>query len=307
MEKESSSYVYGGADEDEMSKREGEESAPASPSSSTDDSSAPQLILEDENAKYTMEIQAGCKGAWFYFCLASWWCAYSISTAALVSVVWPAQISAVVDDPKKEDIYNGFVPSLGAMVSLIVTPIAGSLSDHSTSSVGRRKIYIIIGSIIGIAFMIVMGEFSSKSSFNSVYALMILIMGFQFGMQWAGGPYAGLMPDLVPRTKYGIASGWLGLAVAVGDLIGALGAGFLIRHDNFWYVYAFLTALFIVFSLPTIFGITEIPRPPPVEKFSLKKMIKEFKLDPKKILRFLLGNYNQIFRGYGHLQYFTFL
>lgn len=62
---------------------------------------------------------------------------------------------------------------------------------------------------------------------------MVLIMGYQYGQQWAGnvalqfiifisilkfgllvfiifagGPYAGLMPDLVPKRLYGLASGY---------------------------------------------------------------------------------------------------
>lgn len=46
-------------------------------------------------------------------------------------------------------------------------------------------------------------------------------------------------------------------------------------------MYIFLVGLFIPFSLLTILGIREIPRPPPREPFSIKKLAKEFYLDPK--------------------------
>lgn len=51
--------------------------------------------------------------------------------------------------------------------------------------------------------------------------------------------------------------------------------------NNFWPVYLFLVGLFIPFSLLTILGIKEVPRPPPRDPFSVKKMLKEFYLDPK--------------------------
>jgi len=81
---------------------------------------------------------------------------------------------------------------------------------------------------------------------------------------------------------FGLASGWLGLAIAFGDLVGALGAGFLMKDDNFWPVYLYLFALFVPFTLATVLGIKEKPRPPPREPFSLKKLVREFYLDPKE-------------------------
>ncbi len=115
---------------------------------------------------YRLHMPSGWRRHWFFICLAGWWCANTIATATVTSVVWPAQISvfyltfylnfyltfyffnffiqAIVDNPNKEDLYNGFIPSFGAFVSLVVTPVAGALSDYSTNRIGRRKIYIIV-------------------------------------------------------------------------------------------------------------------------------------------------------------------
>jgi len=235
---------------------------------------------EEEDEKYKKKIPEGKYG--FFVVLSSWWCANAICLAACTSVLWPAQISAVVNDPNKEDLYNGFIPSLGAFVSMIITPIAGSLSDHSTNKYGRRMVYIVSGSIIAIAFMLAMGAFHRGSPFNSIYVLMVMMMGFQFGLNWAGGPYAGLMPDLVPMKKFGLASGFLGLAIAIGQLIGALGTGFLAKDTDYFPAYIFTVAVFIFFSLFTVFGIKEIPRPPPKTPFSLRKLVSEFYLEPEK-------------------------
>lgn len=234
-----------------------------------------------EQDAYTITVPSGWRGNWFFIRLAGWWCAYTILVSTVTAVVWPAQIEAILQDSGKKDLYNGFIPSFGALVSLLVTPIAGALSDFSTNKIGRRKIFIVTGSIIGCSFFLMMPMLNASSGQNGVWILCGLIMGVQFGQQWAGGPYAGLMPDLVPKKLYGLASGWLGLATAIGGLVGSLGAGFLVDKDNFWKVYLYLFALFIPFALLTIFGIKEVPRPPPREKFSLRKLAKEFYLDPK--------------------------
>eukprot|EP00026_Physarum_polycephalum_P014175 Phypoly_transcript_14660.p1 GENE.Phypoly_transcript_14660~~Phypoly_transcript_14660.p1 ORF type:complete len:267 (+),score=18.89 Phypoly_transcript_14660:134-934(+) len=228
-----------------------------------------------------MQIPAGWRGHWFFICLSGWWCSNQITNAAAASVVWPAQIKAILNDPDKQDLYNGFIPAFGAFVSLIITPIAGALSDHSTHRWGRRKVFLISGTIIGAAFFMAMPALNKNSGFNAIWIFMVLIMGFAFGQQWAGGPYAGLMPDLVPRRLYGLASGWLGLAIAVGDLIGALGAGFLVDTSNLWPAYGFLIGLGIPTALLTIIFIKEIPRPPPKDPFSVRKLVRDMYLDPK--------------------------
>eukprot|EP00026_Physarum_polycephalum_P015950 Phypoly_transcript_16758.p1 GENE.Phypoly_transcript_16758~~Phypoly_transcript_16758.p1 ORF type:complete len:226 (+),score=22.68 Phypoly_transcript_16758:48-725(+) len=190
-------------------------------------------LVPNEDDPYTHKILEGWRGHLFYMCLAAWWCANSVVLSSLTSVVWPAQIEAIVGNPQKQDLYNGFIPSFGAFVSLVITPIAGSLSDHSTNKLGRRKLFIISGSIISVLFFVFCPLFDSSTGFYTVWILCVLIMGIQFGQQWAGGPYAGLMPDLVPKQYYGIASGWLGIAIAVGNLVGALGAGFLTGKKQF--------------------------------------------------------------------------
>jgi hypothetical protein len=41
---------------------------------------------------------------------------------------------------------SSYTRNVGAFVSLVVTPIAGSLSDHSTHRWGRRKVFLIVSS-----------------------------------------------------------------------------------------------------------------------------------------------------------------
>jgi hypothetical protein len=51
-------------------------------------------------------------------------------------------------------------------------------------------------------------------------------------------------------------------------------------QHNFYYAYAFAAGVFGFFALFTIFGIREIPQPPPRRSFSFRYLISEFYLDP---------------------------
>jgi len=50
------------------------------------------------------------------------------------------QIAAIVGDANKE-FYNGLIPALGAVVSLLIHAVAGALSDRSRSRFGDAAVY----------------------------------------------------------------------------------------------------------------------------------------------------------------------
>eukprot|EP01027_Heterolobosea_sp_BB2_P025562 GEZU01039234.1.p2 GENE.GEZU01039234.1~~GEZU01039234.1.p2 ORF type:complete len:142 (+),score=34.24 GEZU01039234.1:319-744(+) len=98
----------------------------------------------------------------------------------------------------------------------------------------------------------------------AIITFIVLSAGFQFGGNFASGAYTGLMPDLVPKAHQGTASGILGVSLSIGDLIGSLGTGFLLKYvTNPVYTiivaYAFLLCTFLLFSWPTIFLLKEKP------------------------------------------------
>src|SRR6266571_7737379 len=71
------------------------------------------------------------------FFLSCFWLAYNVQWGALIGIVVPSQIAAIAGDQHKE-FFNGLIPPVGAALSLVLTPIAGALSDRSRSRFGRR-------------------------------------------------------------------------------------------------------------------------------------------------------------------------
>jgi MFS family permease len=107
-------------------------------------------------------------------------------------------------------------------------------------------------------------------------------MGIQLGNNWSGGPYAGLIPDVVPPQQRGSASGWMGLMTAVGTLVGALAAGQLIQGGSYWPIYALIIVALLVMLAVTLLGVRERPPAEAPGPFELGPFLRSFWLDPAR-------------------------
>jgi len=189
------------------------------------------------------------------FFISCFWFAYNFHWGALLAIVLPSQITAIVGDARKE-LFNGLIPPLGAALSLIVTPLAGALSDRARSRFGRRRPFMVTGVVVNLVFLLAMGGFTQGSN---VWLFLLLYLGVQLGNNWSGGPYAGLIPDVVPADQRGTASGWLALMTALGTLAGAIAAGQMVRGERYLPIYLAIAAVVIVFLFLTVWGVREAP------------------------------------------------
>ncbi len=107
----------------------------------------------------------------------------------------------------------------GAVIAAIVQPTVGSLSDYTASRWGRRKPYIVVGSILDIAFLV---GIATSSTVVTIAAFVVLL---QVSANTAQGPFQGYVPDLVPDRQVGLASALVGLFQILGNVTGfAVGA-----------------------------------------------------------------------------------
>ena len=211
------------------------------------------------------------------FFVSCFWFAYNVHWGALIAIVLPSQIAAIVGDADKE-FYNGLIPPLGALVSLLITPVAGALSDRSRSRWGRRRPYMLVGTLINIFFLILIGGFGAGSN---IWLFLLCYLGIQLGNNLSGGPYAGLIPDVVPRAQRGSASGWLALMTALGLLVGALAAGQLSAGGVYWPIYTLIAITLVAMLALTLWGVREQPYTAEPEPFDIRAFGRSFLLDPK--------------------------
>lgn len=104
--------------------------------------------------------------------------------------------------------------ALGGVLSIVVQPTVGAISDHTVSRWGRRKPYIVAGSLADVVFLV------GIATSNTVLAIAAFILVLQLSSNVAQGPYQGYVPDLVPARQVGLASGLIGLMLILGNVTG---------------------------------------------------------------------------------------
>jgi len=148
--------------------------------------------------------------------LSAYWFAYNLQWAALLAIVLPSQVALLAGDAQKE-FATGAITAIGALFSLVLTPLAGALSDRSGSRHGRRRPFLVVGTLINVAFVVALAQAGAGTG---LVVFTLLYLGVQLGSNWAAGPYAALLPDLVPKLQRGAASGWMALMSTLGTLVG---------------------------------------------------------------------------------------
>ena len=108
------------------------------------------------------------------------------------------------------------------MVALLVQALAGMLSDRSTLRWGRRRPFILVGTLLNMACIIAIG---ASPSYWFLFGAAVLS---QIASNTAHGAEQGLIPDLVPEDRRGIFSGVKSVMDLLPVIIVALTIGKLI-------------------------------------------------------------------------------
>ena len=117
--------------------------------------------------------------------------------------------------PKDDVGKSMFMIGIGAaIVGIIIQPTVGYISDYTVSRWGRRKPYIVFGSLLDVVFLL---GIATGSSVLVLAAFMLLL---SVSTNIARGPFQGYVPDLVAEPQVGMASGMVGLMQVVGNVTG---------------------------------------------------------------------------------------
>jgi MFS family permease len=142
------------------------------------------------------------------------WFALNFQFAALLPVVIPAQIALFVAPGAAGNAHQalllGALAAIGAAVTLIMQPLIGALSDRTTLRMGRRRPYIVGGTLlllVGLALLAL-----THNLVLYIAGLTIVVIAHTI----SGTAYQGLLPDCVPEHQRGTASGYMGLMTMLG-------------------------------------------------------------------------------------------
>jgi len=210
----------------------------------------------------------------FGFALSALW-------ASLHTVILQVRILDFVAESQKNT-YLGILTGTGLILAILIQPIAGAISDHSGFSWGRRRPYILLGTILTLLLLPGIGLAISFITLLIIYCLL------QISSNAAQGPYQGFIPDLVPKGKRGLASGVkslleIGGGVALLRLIGPFMDNYLTGEGNSW-LWLSLGALAVILlgaMLATVLTVKEQPGTGGPKLSLLPTLYRSFKIDTK--------------------------
>jgi MFS family permease len=149
----------------------------------------------------------------------AYWLAITTLMGALTFSVIPRLVESVLGSSSHPlaGLAVGAITTAGVLIAIVVQPTMGAISDRTQHRLGRRKPYIVAGTIMDLVFL----AFLAWAFWNELYwPFLIAVACLQFSSNFAQGPYQGYVPDLVPTRQVGLASGLLGGANIAGNLIG---------------------------------------------------------------------------------------
>jgi MFS family permease len=176
--------------------------------------------------------------------------------------------------PTSKEATLGWILGVGALLSVIGNPLAGALSDRTTSRLGRRKPWVLYGAMLGALGIVAL-------CLQSTVLGLAVVWGFC--QATINGAYAGLtatIPDQVPVRQRGLVSGWVGLAQTVGIVLGVALVSIVVRPLVPGAV--LVAILLVLLVLPFVLRIKDIPLPlEEREPFHLGSFVKGFWVSPR--------------------------
>jgi len=210
----------------------------------------------------------------FGFALAALW-------NSLHSIVLPLRLLDLVSEAQKNT-YLGLLTFTGLLLAMAVQPVAGALSDRSSFSWGRRRPYILLGTMAAILLLPGIGLFGSYAALFVIYCLL------QVSANTAQGPFQAFIPDLVPERKRGLASGIKSLLEIVGGIaLVRLIAYFMSQYSAgekgiwLWLVLGALAAVLLGAMVATVLTVKEQPGRVGAHPALFPTLYRSFKIDLK--------------------------
>jgi MFS family permease len=158
----------------------------------------PKAVLKKVSRRYVVLLVLASVGVWMAFVAPM---AYSL--AIRIQQLAPGQAQ-----------YLGYITGAGGVVSLVLNPSVGVLSDRTRSRLGRRCPYLVVGGLIGVAALLILALAPS---------LLVLGLGWMLaviGWQTAMAAVNTLLADKLPESQRGKVAGLTGLAQMAAPVLG---------------------------------------------------------------------------------------
>lgn len=214
---------------------------------------------------------------WYdYITINIYYFALTARSQTLTPLILPLLVQQFMGDEVKGAAY-GNLRLWALMIAVLIQGLVGILSDRSTSRLGRRRPFILIGGLSEIVIFIGIGVIAATLEGETGY--WVLFAAYILSMLSSNTGHAaaqGLIPDIVPEEKHGLFSGFKAFFELPAPLIFvSFVITKLVESGNLWGAIFVLSAVVLVCTIITMFAPEKPIKQPP------------YKMDWKPILRLL--------------------
>ncbi|WP_353114530.1 MFS transporter [Microbacterium sp.] len=200
------------------------------------------------------------------------WFGLNLAVGTIGAVSIPKAF-AFLDDATKE-VNLSIVTAVGGVLVMVVTPLAGRLSDRTRSRLGIRRPWILWGSVVGFIGAVMLGLAGSLWSMVAGWVVL------QCGLGSANAAVHALLADQIPtriRARVaGIASAATSIAIILGSLIVTA-----LPNGSQWTWFVVPGAVGAVFTGLLYFRMNDIVRIDRREPWSWRDVLGTYWIDPR--------------------------
>jgi len=190
---------------------------------------------------------------WFDFLSINlFWLGMNIRNTAVGSIFVPFLVAQYAPADWKNTALSA-ISTAGLIIAMLVQPIAGLFSDRSTSRFGRRRPFILIGTLLDLVFLVAIGL-----SWN-YWSLLVAVLLIQFSANISHGPLQALIPDMVPEDQRGRASAIKALFELVPIFLVGISIAAMVGAGHLGLAIVTTGAALLITMLVTIFTVKEQP------------------------------------------------
>ena len=170
-------------------------------------------------------------------------------------------VGATLIAGRDADLLIGRVTAAGGVFALLTPILVGWLSDRTVTRWGRRRPWMVAGTVLNIIGLGLLALSASQLTFIAAYLLV------QLSNNAAGAAYTGVIPDVVRAEDRGRASGLLGTMNQLGTVVGVglVGLTFKLYGDTragLLAGYGVVAIILAITLLITVIAVKENPHPP---------------------------------------------
>jgi MFS family permease len=146
--------------------------------------------------------------------LSIYWFGIVLIWGGLNKIIVPTMIGDLPGGEENLGVLMALVVTVGVIAPIFIQPTIGTISDYTVTRWGRRKPYIVIGTLLDVLFLV---GLATSQTYVSLVAFYFLL---QLSSNFAQGPFQGYVPDLVPPRQVALASGLMGTMIVLGTIAG---------------------------------------------------------------------------------------